>query len=258
MKEGQRLWTREEFILVLNLYLKLPFGKFDAKTKEVKELALLIDRTPGAVSMRLSNFASVDPFHQERGIAGLTGGGKQVKPFWDEFMSNKEALLFESERLLAERENRTLDEKFQPELVELKNLTGENKLRLVQTRVNQATFRKIVLANYNNKCAISGLGIPELLVASHIVPWSANEKERLNPENGIALSPLYDKAFDLGFLGINKKFEIILSQQLLKSKKEASIIKHFISIEGTKISLPGKYLPKKDFLEYHFDRIFRK
>ena len=73
-------WTRDELILTLNLYLKLPFGKLHAKTKEVKELAEVIGRTNNAVSMRLNNFASVDPYHQKRGIKGLVGGIKQVQP----------------------------------------------------------------------------------------------------------------------------------------------------------------------------------
>ena len=61
----------------------------------------------------------------------------------------------------------------------------------MKTRVNQNVFRQIVLANYNKKCAITGIDIPDLLVASHIIPWSKNEEERLNPENGICLSALY-------------------------------------------------------------------
>lgn len=52
----KRLWSREEFIVVLNLYYKLPFGKLNYTTKEVKELAALIGRTDNSVAMRLSNF----------------------------------------------------------------------------------------------------------------------------------------------------------------------------------------------------------
>ena len=74
------------------------------------------------------------------------------------------------------------------------------KVREVKTRVNQNVFRKIVLANYNGKCALTGIDISELLVACHIIPWSENEQERLNPENGICLSSLYDKAFDKGLI----------------------------------------------------------
>jgi putative restriction endonuclease len=61
-------WTKEELILALNLYLKLPFGKLHSRSPEIINLARLIDRTPGSVAMRLNNFASVDPYHQQRGI----------------------------------------------------------------------------------------------------------------------------------------------------------------------------------------------
>jgi putative restriction endonuclease len=76
----RRIWTREELILALNLYLKIPFGKIHHQNPDIIHLAGLIDRTSSSVSMRLSNFASVDPFHQRRGIKGLQGGIKQVQP----------------------------------------------------------------------------------------------------------------------------------------------------------------------------------
>lgn len=61
MKEERRLWTRDELILALNLYLKLPFGKLHSGNPDIIHLAQIIDRTPGSVAMRLNNFASVDP-----------------------------------------------------------------------------------------------------------------------------------------------------------------------------------------------------
>ena len=67
----KRLWSREEFIVVLNLYYKLPFGKLNHTTKEVKELAALIGRTDNSVAMRLSNFAACDPYILSSGRHGL-------------------------------------------------------------------------------------------------------------------------------------------------------------------------------------------
>lgn len=67
---------------------------------------------------------------------------------------------------------------------------GKTREQIVQVRVNQSVFRQIVLANYDFKCALSGIDIPELLVASHVIPWSYNEEERMNPKNGICLSSL--------------------------------------------------------------------
>ena len=250
-------WTREELILTFNLYLKIPFGQFHHANKEVIRLAGLIDRTPSAVAMRLSNFASVDPFHQNRGIKGLTGGINQVQPIWNEFIGNKEELLFESERILANIEKQTIETKFSDILKGIGDLKGETKIREVKTRVNQNTFRQIVLANYSGKCAITSIDIPDLLIASHIIPWSTNEHERLNPENGICLSPLYDKAFDKGLIGIDTQYRVILSSVINDRTTKVFYHDYFGKIEGKPIQLPQKYLPKKEFLEWHLDVVFR-
>ncbi len=253
----RKLWSRDELILALNLYLKLPFGKLHSRTPEIIHLASMLGRTSGSVAMRLNNFASVDPYHQQRGIVGLPGGKKQVEPIWNEFINNKDELLFESERILAEKEKITLEDKFSETLKGTEHLKGEYKLREIKTRVNQNVFRQIVIANYGGKCAITGINIPDLLIASHIIPWSKNEKERLNPENGICLSPLYDRAYDKGYIGIDKKYEILLSNDLKKKSKEEYYSKYFASIDGIKIIMPQKYYPHKTFLEYHLDKIFK-
>lgn len=253
-----RLWTREELVLALNLYLKLPFGKLHSRTPEIIQLAKLIDRTPGSVAMRLNNFASVDPFHQQRGIGGLPGGRKQVEPIWNEFIHNKDELLFESERILAKLENKSIETKFAHELKGVEGLQGETKIREVKTRVNQSVFRQIVIANYSGKCAITGINIPELLVASHIVPWAKNETERLNPENGLCLSTLYDTAFDKGFIGLTERYEILISNDLKEHNSESYFDRYFGFLSKRKIYLPPKYLPKKEFIQYHYDTIFRK
>jgi len=256
-KMTQNRWTREELILSFNLYLKLPFGKLHSGTPQIIHLASLLGRTTGSVAMRLNNFASVDPYHQNRGIKGLDGGKKQVQPIWDEFIEHKEDLIFESEQILAIREQKPLEVKF-PELHELENLTGDTKIREVKTRVNQNVFRQMVLANYQNRCAVTGINLPELLVASHILPWSSHEKERLNPENGICLSPLYDKAFDKGLIGFNERFEMQISSRLEEKRREPFYSQWFEPWKGKSLVGPQKYLPRKEFLEWHGEEVFRK
>ena len=253
----RRLWTREELILALNLYLKLPFGKLHHGTPEIIHLAQILGRTPNSIAMRLSNFASVDPFHQGRGIKGLTGGIKQVEPIWNEFINNKEDLMFESENILAGLEKQSIETKFEEVLSGIGDFKGETKIREVKTRINQNVFRQIVLANYNRKCAITGIDMPDLLVASHIIPWSINENERLNPENGICLSALYDRAYDKGLIGITEKYKIILSSELKSKEKKEFYPLLFGDLSGMEIQLPQKYLPKKEFLQYHLDSAFR-
>lgn len=159
---------------------------------------------------------------------------------------------------MAEKENQTIENKYSELLFDLKDLKGETKLREVKTRVNQNVFRQIVIANYSGKCALTGIDITDLLFASHIIPWSKSEDERLNPENGICLSALYDKAFDKGLIGINERFEVIISSDLKKKSKNDYYVKYFSHLENEKIILPNKYLPNKTFLEYHLDEIFAK
>ena len=252
----KNLWSREELILVFNLYLKLPFGKMHKQTPEVIEMAHLIGRTVSSISIRLGNFASCDPYHQSRGVKGMVGGIKQCQPIWDEFFNNQEELIFLSENILAQKENLTIETKFDDLLCDIKDLKGETKIREVKTRVNQNVFRQIVVANYSGKCAISGIDLPELLFASHIIPWSKNEDERLNPENGICLSALYDRAFDKGLIGINEKFNILVSDKLKKKKDTEYYGKYFSSLENQSLILPQRYLPKKEFIQYHLDVIF--
>jgi len=252
------LWTREELILAFNLYLKLPFGKLHTRTPEVIALAEVTGRTVNSIAIRLTNFAACDPYHKDRGVKGMVGGIKQCQPIWDEFFLNTETLNYESERILAEKENKTIETKFRDLLIDIGDLKGETKLRAVKTRINQNVFRQIVVANYSGKCAITRIDIPELLFASHIMPWAKNEEERLNPENGICLSALYDVAYDKGFIAINERYEILISSDLKKKSKHEYYPNYFAHLENEKIMLPKKYFPNKEFIQYHLDEIFEK
>lgn len=254
----KNLWSREELILAFNLYLKLPFGKMHKHTPEIIALAELLGRTPSSIGMRLGNFASCDPHLKARGIGGLKGGMNQVKPIWDEFYANQEELIYISEQILAQKENVPIEKKYEKLLLDLKDYSGETKIREVKTRVNQSVFRQMVLSNYDNKCAISGIDLPQLLLASHIVPWSENKEQRLNPENGICLSSLYDKAFDIGLIGITTNHSVIFSNTLKQKNQSLYFQTYFAPIENQSIAIPTKFFPRKEFLEFHLDTIFQK
>lgn len=253
---NRKLWSYEELVLAFNLYLKLPFGKMHKSNPDIMKLADLLNRTSSSIAMRLVNFANIDPYHQKRGVSGLSGGVKQCQPIWDEFINNRDELFFESEKILARFENQTIENKYSNILYDI-NTIGEEKNREVKTRVNQNVFRQIILNIYTTECAISGINIPELLNASHIIPWSKNENERLNPSNGICLSKLYDAAFDKGLIGIKTDFSIILSSKLKEHRKDSYFEKQFGFLESCKLKLPERYQPKKEFLEYHLDTIFQ-
>lgn len=252
-------WTHEEMILVLNLYLKLPFGKMDRRNPDVIHLANIIGRTPNAVALRLVNFASYDPQLQQRGIAGMAHGGKKCGVYWNEFINDRERLIFESERILAQLEGMTIEKKFGNVIKDIpQGITGETKVREVKTRVNQDVFRQIVLANYDGKCALTGIDLTELLVASHIIPWSESEQERLNPENGICLSSLYDKAFDKGLISFTNDKRVLLSNRLKENVGKDYYTLYFEPIANAELVTPRKYHINPQFLEWHRDCIFNK
>lgn len=136
---------------------------------------------------------------------------------------------------------------------------GEDKVSQTKIRKGQDYFRRMILANYGGRCALTGIDIPQLLLASHIIPWSdkSHKKDRLNPCNGICLSALYDKAFDQGLITISPdNYSIILSSALHENETKEYYDKHFGCIEGHKLMLPTDYLPNREFLAYHQKKIF--
>lgn len=86
MKKGQRLWTREELIITLNLYYKTPFGRLHKGNPDVINLSKLIGRTPSSVAYKLVNLASLDPSLKKRGIKGASNASKLDKVIWMNFM----------------------------------------------------------------------------------------------------------------------------------------------------------------------------
>ncbi len=254
MKEGQKLWTRDELILAVNLYCKLPFGKMHQSNPGIIQLAKLIGRTPSSISFKLVNFASFDPTLKERGIKGASNASKLDKEIWDEFYNNWDEALIESEKLYAKAKNTTVEKLNNIDLSDIPK-EGLEKSRLVKTRVNQCIFRTIILAAYNNRCCITGISNPELLIASHIIPWSKDEKNRMNPMNGLALNGLHDKAFETGLITIDAgTYQIKVSPRLYKKDAPLSIKQNFLDYEGKEILLPGKFLPDRNFLKIHNGR----
>lgn len=255
MKKGQRLWTREELILAINLYCKLPFGKLHRTNPQVIHLGELIGRTPSSVAYKLVNFASLDPSLQARGIKGAANASKLDKEIWDEFYNNWNELPFESEKLLSKLENKTVEDL---NGIDLQNLPqGKDRERVVKTRVNQSFFRSSVLASYNNTCCITGINQIELLIAGHIKPWSLDKQNRLNPRNGIAINALHDKAFENGLITITPDYKVKVSKVLQKNKKSDTLEKYFFQYNNKEIMLPSKFLPDAEFLKYHNEHRFQ-
>lgn len=131
----------------------------------------------------------------------------------------------------------------------------ENRLVEIQSRVKQSSFRKKVLANFDSKCCISSINETELIVASHIIPWSHRIETRLDPANGLPLFNSYDKLFDLGYITFNDNLKIIITSKTPNFSVELQML--LKSIENKVAVSPQKYTIKKEYLEYHRDIIFK-
>lgn len=86
---------------------------------------------------------------------------------------------------------------------------------LVTSRIGQGAYRKSILHRWEYKCAVTGFEKLDVLVASHIVAWSdSTNEERLDPNNGILLSPTYDALFDRHLITFENSGRIVLSDKI--------------------------------------------
>lgn len=253
----RRPWSFNELVAAFNLYCKIPFTKIHSSRPQIIELAKVIHRTPSSVALKLVNFARHDPKLQARRVSGMSHGSKAEKRIWDEFYGNWEELAFQSEQVLAGFKGQTIEESAGLKEVALPK-EGKMRESLIKVRVNQNFFRAVVLASYDSYCCITGIRIPELLIAGHIIPWSADEKNRMNPANGLCLNLLHDKAFDRGLITITTDFKVKVSKVLQKHKKNPAVQSFFLPYDNQPIRLPSRFLPDPSFLEYHNNEIFQK
>jgi putative restriction endonuclease len=235
----RRDWTREELIVAFNLYCKIPFGRIHIRNPLIIELARAIGRTPSALSWKLANFARLDPALKKRNISGATHGAQAEVDIWNEFNNNWERLTFESERLLENMTGRA------PDVAEETQDFPEGRTReaLLRTRINQGFFRAAVLAAYGAQCCITGLSIPQLLNASHIVPWAVDVKNRTNPRNGLCLNAIHDRAFDCGLLTVTPDLKVRLSPKAKGTTADTAVQEFLWRFENAAVSRPRRFAP---------------
>lgn len=261
-------WTREHFLIALNLYCKLPFGRFDRTNRLVIEVASKMGRTPSSLAMKLSNFASLDPVQRARGIKGLSGATKQDQIMWNEFHAQLDSLGSESEQLL--HDLFTKDDEREVDFLQRDKVRLERSSKLlaptgpteatakVKVRRGQQFFRQTILNAYGVRCCISGINVPRLLVASHIKPWRDFPRERLDPRNGLCLSSLHDAAFDSGLITLDENLALVLSKQLKRFFPLPVLEQNFVPFEGRSIRLPDKLAePDRAFVCFHREEVFQ-
>ncbi|MCD4678963.1 MAG: HNH endonuclease [Bacteroidales bacterium] len=252
----QNRWTREQTIISLNLYCQIPFNKVSSNHPVIVKIANIIGRTPNSVKMKIGNFGSFDPELLKRGIVGLGNTSKLDEEVWNEFNNDWDNLAYESELLISKFANKPIERTSEIDTEDIP--LGKEREAMIKQRINQKFFRSTILSSYNLKCCVTGLSISDFLVASHIVPWSKDEKNRLNPRNGLCLNSIHDKAFDKGFITITTNFKVKVSKIFENFKKDNAIPDLFLKYDNQPISLPDKFHPSKEFLDYHYNNIFQR
>lgn len=248
-------WTRAETLAALNVYFQLSFGQLHQRHPAIRQLAAWLVRTPGAVALKLVNFASLDPQVRASGRAGMGNCSKLDEDIWQELNTQWDAVATEAAALFdhyAQQHGVPPGSDVADELPTFAE--GKTTTATVQVRVNQARFRKAVLASYGARCCISGLAEPRLLVASHIVPWSMDTHNRLNPQNGLCLSALHDKAYDIGLLTVLPDYTVRVSAQLMHAKVDSFTREALAAFDGRPIAMPERFKPHAEFLESHARR----
>ena len=129
-------------------------------------------------------------------------------------------------------------------------LEGFEKDALVKVRVNQDRFRALMLKRYGSKCCICKVHSKELLIASHIKPWSrCNNSEKVSEFNGMLLCPNHDKLFDLGFISFSDAGKMLISNEL------DEVDRVFLNVvPGMNVSICEEMKP---YLKYHRESVFR-
>lgn len=261
-------WQRDELMLVMNLYCRIPFGRQHSRSAEVIDLARALARSPASVAMKLNNFTSLDPEEKVRGVRGLSGASQLDRNVWESFHADWEGMVSESERLW----EKTVGDQaaFIPlgDVPSAQNAATQNTLpdsrptgptereRTSKVRMAQNFFRRAILALYDTRCCISGNPVPELLIASHILPWASFPEHRVNPGNGLCLSRLHDAAFDQGLITFDESRRLVLSKRLKDHLPNEAIRVSFQCHEGAALRLPDKFFPQEKFLTYHRENIF--
>ena len=121
----------------------------------------------------------------------------------------------------------------------------------MKSRIGQGLFRKELIKKYNSSCVITGINEKKLLIASHIKPWAVcTNAERLSVENGLLLSPTFDKLFDCGLISFADSGRILISSQL--STEVVSKL-HILTTDTFNLKASQEL---KQNLEYHRDVIF--
>ncbi|MFD1513446.1 HNH endonuclease [Halomarina rubra] len=195
-------WTRDEYLVTLDLYLNTPGIVVDKSDPTVQETAEMTGRTPSSIALRLSNYRYLDP-QGSKGMSHLSEGCREI---WEDFYGNEKELAYEADRAKERLHSPKDDSSAGGEKTRIN--TGDSSTE-TKSRSGQADFRAALRDRYDDSCLLCDISTPGLLQAGHILPWSEFEELRGDPDNGLLLCYTHHRAFDLQMWTFTESYEVI-------------------------------------------------
>lgn len=143
-----------------------------------------------------------------------------------------------------------LDAEFQSFVAELSETERD---AVVKARVGQGPFRSALIERWAG-CSVTGCRQLDVLVASHIRPWSkcTTPAERLGAANGLLLTPNLDRLFDRGLITFDQKFRIRVCPRL-----KAGTLSQLNVNSNLRLRSEAARQDMLPFLQWHEDRIYQ-
>lgn len=260
-------WNEDETTLCIGLYYLYSSGAVSFEAG-VRALGNILGRTRGSVGFKLGNIANCD--NPDKGFSNIS---KQDLALFMKYSRNPDSLflrirgilslnIYNGKDMSAFLKNNPYNDAMPDGFADNEEsysaaagFSAEDKETIARVREKQWAFRTVLLSDYDKSCCISGIRIPQLLVASHIVPWVADKTKRLDPSNGLLLNSILDKAFDQGLITFHPEKHFLIISDKIRDEKTLDYLHQY---EGCTLASP-KHIsasPSKENLEYHNDMIF--
>jgi len=248
-------WSENEVRHALALYLLTDFGRLHRGNPDIIALASYLGRSVNAVALKLVNLAALDTSLPQKGMSHASATDRRI---WSEYLGNpvKVAQAHETQTQLFDSAGTKIGSAQKPRQEQIFELaeapaefvhkSAEDKVVETTRRVGQGFFRKVILASYHHRCALTGIEDKRLLNASHIVAWKDDKLNRVNPSNGICLNALHDRAFDRHLITFDEDYKMIVARHVPNVAR-----RELEKIESTHLEMPSRFLPAQEFLEQH-------
>lgn len=248
-------WKHDHLLAAFYLYTQLRPGELQAADPAVSRFAESVRKPKEAVAAKLRALAQLDPILALRQMKATDNVTLLDRAVWSEFQNDWTNTTLKACEAYDSVVGAYMSQIPTPPIgaADAQYLFEEGQTReaIVEIRRNQYVFRNAILSSYNSTCCITGLTNARLLIASHIVPWALDTKNRLNPENGLCLSALHDRAYDQGLITVLPDYSIRVSQQLKDQKGSTFLSDALVQYDAKRMRMPGRFGPNPEFLRHH-------